>query len=148
MKRLDQWTSALLILVGLVSIFWILPRETVPGEPGELAPADLPKFALWAIVLCAAAQLLASLRRSSGDTANPMDRFAVLFLVGSAALLFAALVGIFQLGYVFGGILCLLAIALLMRPSRSMWPWIIGVCLVLPTGLYWLTWHVLRLSLP
>lgn len=148
MKRLDQWTSVFLILLGLVSIFWLVPRETVPGEPGEIAPADLPKFALWVIVFCAAAQLVTSLRKTTADAANPMDRFAVLFLVGSAVLLFAALIGIFQLGYVFGGILCMLAISLLMRPSRPMWPWIIVLSVVLPTGLYWLTWHVLRLSLP
>jgi len=148
MKRLDLWTSVLLIVVGLVTIYWVVPRETVTGEPGEIAPADLPKFALWVIVFCAGAQFITALRSKASDAANPMDRFAVLFLVGGALLLFAALIGMFQLGYVFGGILCMLAISALMRPARPLWPWIIALSLVLPIGLYWLTWHVLRLSLP
>lgn len=148
MKRVDQWTSVLLILAGLAGIYWVVPRESVPGEPGEIAPADLPTFALWVIICCAGAQLVTALRKATADAPNPMDRFTALFLVASTVLLFAGLTGIFQFGYVAGGILLMLSISFLMRPLRSLWPWIILLSVLLPTGLYWLSWHVLRLSLP
>lgn len=147
MKRADILTSLVLIAFALVAIFWAIPRETVAGEPGEIAPADLPKMALWVIAGCAGWQLLAAVR-SSEATANPLDRFALLFLAIGTLVLISALLGIWWLGYIAGGVLCILGIGAAMRPTGATWAWLAAVALALPIGVYVLSWHGLRLSLP
>lgn len=147
MKRADILTSIVLTILALIGIFWAVPQETVAGEPGEIAPADLPKIALWVIVGCAASQLLSSLR-SDETKANPLDRFAILFLAAGTAVLVAALLGIWWLGYIAGGVLCIFLIGAAMRPKGTTWAWLVMVALALPIGIYVLSWHGLRLSLP
>ncbi len=147
MKRADILTSLVLIALALVGIFWAVPRETVAGEPGEIAPADLPTIALWVIVGCAAWQLVTSHRRADGK-ANPIDRFAALFIAIAALALVAALLGIWWLGYIAGGVACILAIGAALRPTGVTWAWLVAVALALPVGIYVLSWHGLRLSLP
>lgn len=147
MKHVDMLTSLVLIALALVGIFWAVPLETTAGEPGEVAPADLPKIALWVIVVCGTWQLLTSLR-STDTKPNPLDRFAIGFLTAGTATLFLALIGIWKLGYVAGGILCVLAIGAAMRPKGMNWAWLAAVSLTLPIGIYFLAWHGLRLSLP
>lgn len=147
MKRADILTSIVLIALALIGIFWAVPKETVAGEPGEIAPADLPQIALWVIVGCAAWQLFASVRERQSK-ANPLDRFAVAFMAAGTLTLITALVGIWWLGYIAGGVLCILGIGAAMRPTGVTWAWLIAVALALPVSIYVLSWHGLRLSLP
>ena len=147
MKRVDIVASLTLVALALAGIFWAIPKETVAGEPGEVAPADLPKFALWVIVVCGAWQLLTSLRAGS-DKQNPLDRFALGFLAAGTLALIAALIGIWKLGYMAGGALCIFAIGAAMRPKGYNWVWLVAVSVALPIGIYILSWHGLRLSLP
>ena len=72
----------------------------------------------------------------------------LLFLALGTAVLVAALLGIWWLGYVAGGVVCILAIGALMRPTGLTWAWLAAVALALPIGVYVLSWHGLRLSLP
>ena len=147
MKHVDILTSLVLIALALLGIFWAVPIETTTGEPGEVAPADLPKFALWVIVICGAWQLVTSLRSVEAKP-NPIDRFAAGFLTAGTGTLFLALIGIWKVGYVTGGILCILGIGAAMRPKGVNWAWLAAVSLALPIGIYFLAWHGLRLSLP
>lgn len=147
MKHVDVLASLVLVALALVGIFWAVPHETTAGEPGEIAPADLPKIALWVIVVCGAWQLVLSLR-SPDAKPNPLDRFAVGFLAVGTLTLFLALIGIWKLGYLAGGVLCVFAIGAAMRPRGMNWAWLAAVSLALPIGIYFLTWHGLRLSLP
>ena len=147
MKRADILTSIVLIALALVGIFWAVPTETVAGEPGEIAPADLPQIALWVIIGCAAWQLFASVRGGKAK-ANPLDRFAVVFMAGGTLTLITALLGIWWLGYIAGGVLCVLGIGAAMRPTGLTWAWLLAVAVSLPVGIYVLSWHGLRLSLP
>ncbi len=147
MKHVDILTSLILIALALAGIYWAVPQETTAGEPGEIAPADLPKIALWVIVVCGAWQLLQSLRSDAGKQ-NPLDRFALGFLTAGTLTLVAALVGLWKLGYVAGGVLCIFAIGAAMRPKGSNWAWLVAVALALPVGIYYVSWHGLRLSLP
>ena len=147
MKRADILTSIVLIALALIGILWAVPKETVAGEPGEIAPADLPQIALWVIIGCAAWQLFASVR-GDDSKANPFDWFALAFMTGGTLTLIAALAGIWWLGYVAGGVLCVLGIGAAMRPTGLTWAWLIAVALALPAGVYVLSWHGLRLSLP
>ena len=147
MKRVDILTSLVLIALALVGIFWAVPQETTAGEPGEIAPADLPMIALWVITGCAAWQLVVSLRKDDSE-ANPLDLFSLSFLALGTLVLVAALSGIWWLGYIAGGTLCILTIGAAMRPTGSTWAWLVGVAIALPVGIYLLSWHGLRLSMP
>ncbi|MGI9520670.1 MAG: hypothetical protein ACR2PG_03380 [Hyphomicrobiaceae bacterium] len=147
MKRADILTSIVLVALALAGIFWVVPTETVVGEPGEIAPADMPKIALWVIAGCAGWQLVSALWIRNAK-ANPFDRFAMLFLAASTSVLFAALLGIWWLGYIAGGVLCIIGVGAIMRPKGGAWAWLVAVALALPVGIYALSWHGLRLSLP
>ncbi len=147
MKHVDILTSLVLIALALAGIFWAVPQETTAGEPGEIAPADLPGIALWVITVCGAWQLLQSPRRNDGRQ-NPFDRFAIGFLAAGTLTLIAALIGIWTFGYVAGGILCIFAIGAAMRPKGANWAWLVAAATILPVGIYFLSWHGLRLSLP
>lgn len=147
MKRADILTSLVLIALALVGIFWAVPKETVAGEPGEIAPADLPQIALWVIAGCATWQLVASLRHQETKD-NPLDRFALLFLAVGTLVLISALLGLWWLGYIAGGVLCIFGIGAAMRPKGLTWAWLVAVALALPIGVYVLSWHGLRLALP
>ena len=147
MRHVDILTSLVLIALALVGIFWAVPNETTTGVPDEVAPADLPKIALWVIVACGAWQLVSSLRSGEAQP-NPIDRFAAGFLTAGTATLLLALIGIWQLGYVAGGVLCILGIGAAMRPKGMIWAWLAAVSLTLPIGIYFLAWHGLRLWLP
>ena len=147
MRRVDIVASLVLIAFALLGIFWAVPHETTAGEPGEIAPADLPQFALWVIVVCGAWQLLTAIKGVSGKP-NPLDPFALGFLAIGTLALFLALIGIWTLGYIAGGILCVLGIGAAMLPKGTTWAWLIAVSLIFPLGIYVLSWHGLRLSLP
>ena len=145
--RADILAALVLAVFALIGIFWAVPRETVEGDPGEIAPAVVPVVALWVIFACAiwqGATSLANRARASGE----FDRFSLGFLVISAAVLMAALGAIWGFGYIAGGVLCILAIGAAMRPKGTIWLWLVVVAVGLPLATFYLTWHGLRLSLP
>ena len=145
--RVDVVAALVLAALALVGVFWAVPRETVPGDPGEIAPADLPTLALWTIFGCAVWQAVASLLGKAGKTVT-IDRFAALFLGAGAVALAAMAVGLWMLGYVAGGVLGVFLIGAAMRPMGAQWAWLAAVAVLLPVAVYYLTWHGLRLSLP
>lgn len=146
-SRVDIAAALVLAALALVGVFWAVPRETVAGDPGEVAPADVPTIALWVIFGGAVwhAVIAFSGRSSSGAT---IDRFAALFLGAGALALLAAMFGIWGLGYVAGGVLCIFAIGAAMGPRGRTWAWLAAVAIALPIAIYYLSWHGLRLSLP
>ena len=145
--RADVLAALMLALFALAGIFWAIPRETIEGDPGEIAPADVPTIALWVILICSVWQAIAALSGRAGGSPS-FDRFAGGFLALGALTLLAAMAGIWGLGYIAGGVLCVFAIGAAMRPKGITWAWLAGVSVVLPVAIYHLTWHGLRLSLP
>lgn len=146
-SRSDISVALVLALLALIGVFWAVPRETIPGEPGEIAPGALPSFALWTIFGCAVWQAVISLTGKVAASGS-IDRFSLLFLgIGGLALLLA-MAAIWGFGYVAGGILCILAIGVAMRPKGAAWVWLAVVAVGLPVAIYYLSWHGLRLSLP
>ena len=146
-SRVDIAAALVLAVLALASVFWAVPQETVAGDPGEIAPADVPTIALWVIFGCAIWQAASAIVGRAGGAAT-IDRFAALFLGVGAMALLAAMLGIWALGYVAGGILCIFAIGAAMGPRGWTWAWLAAVAVALPVAVYFLSWHGLRLSLP
>jgi len=137
----------MLVLCGLVLAIWVIPVESVPGDPDEMAPAFLPTVAALIIVVLAGFQTVIA---GVGQKVPPpdFDRFSVLFLIASAVVFGLVIALIMNLGFIGGGISSIALIGFIMRPKGSERWWLLAIAVALPLGSYLLAWHGLRLSLP
>ncbi|MBT3915880.1 MAG: hypothetical protein HOF23_05860 [Rhodospirillaceae bacterium] len=147
MRFTDLISSLALVLFGLVLAVWVIPVESFPGDPGEMAPAFLPTVAAVIVVALAGFQTVIAV---VGRKTPPLefDKFSILFLIASAVVFGVVIALIMNLGFILGGISSIALIGFIMRPKGSERWWLLAIAVALPLSSYLLAWHGLRLSLP
>ena len=103
MRFTDLISSLALVLFGLVLAVWVIPVESFPGDPGEMAPAFLPTVAAVIVVALAGFQTVLAV---VGRKPPPLefDKFSILFLIASAVVFGVVIALIMNLGFILGGI--------------------------------------------
>ena len=140
-------SSLALVLFGLVLAVWVIPVESFPGDPGEMASSFLPTIAAVVIVALAGFQtVIAGLGRKAPTPG--FDRFSILFIIASAVVFGLVIAFIMNFGFIIGGIASIALIGFIMRPKGTERWWLLAIAIALPLGSYLLAWHGLRLSLP
>ena len=115
MRRADLWSGIVLAIVGIVSIFVLIPWQIAPGPAGYMSPRLVPTMMM---VLVTGLALLMILRNIAP---RPDEEGAVIFSRGEAlaalrvALVFAVALALYHwatpliagIAIVFGGLVAL-----------------------------------------
>ena len=148
MRQTELWTGAVICLLGLVTIFYIIPAQTEYSEDFTLQPALYPTVAAWVITVMGA--LLVLTRLFGGvqyDSDKPgLSLGNVLHAVVMAVILGLAVYLFDQIGFVFTGMLLIGALMLYIgeyKPLR-----LIGAAVATPLVLYGIFEKLLEMPLP
>lgn len=116
MKKADIISAALLLSMGLLFIFVLIPAQTGEGEEYGMSPAALPTTAMVIVVGLSLLLLLQSIfsRKDRSGDAVPLDARSWLNIGLYSALLFLSLGAIKVIGFIPGGILSIAAFVILM----------------------------------
>ncbi len=133
-----QIASVIVIIVGFVLLFWVIPAQTTTfGD--DMGPALLPSVAAGLMVFLAVIDLVNSTvntlrHRSSGahvieyDVAMRGPQFASLFMVAILLVLFAF--ALHPLGYPLAGLALLLALNFFLGARAYARITLLGICTV------------------
>ena len=133
MRFTDLISSLALVLFGLVLAIWVIPPESFPGDPGEMAPAFLPTVAAVVIVTLAGFQTVIAGVGQKVPTPG-FDRFSILFIIASSAVFGLVVAMIMNFGFIAGGISSIALIGFIMRPKGSERWWLLAIAVALPLG--------------
>lgn len=148
MRKTDIWTGAILCVLGLFTIFYLIPTQTEYGEDFHLQPGLYPTVA--ACVITAMGALLFLTRFLGGaqyDSDKPGFTMAnLIHVVIMAVLLGLALFLFDQIGFVFTGMLLIAALMLYIGEYRPLY--LAGAAVVTPLVLYGVFELLLEMPLP
>ena len=149
MREADTLTSIILIVIGLVMIFVVIPWQTSPGEEFGVPPATVPTAAMSIVTVMAIILLIQSLRgakQSRADRPSPMRKQDWLHIAGYTAYLFAGLAAFKWLHFIPGGIILLAVLMFLTGQRKPLL--IVLVAVPVPFIVYAGLWYGLRMPLP
>jgi len=148
MRKADIVVSAALFVVGLLTIFVVIPLQTTAGERYGLSPAFLPICSMAALTAFSALLFLKSLLqpKEDPDTPAPLTPKSWLHIASVSALLFLSLGAIKYLGFIIGGTLLVATLMIYMREKRLVA--ISLVSIITPVFIYIVLWKFLRILLP
>jgi hypothetical protein len=103
MRQADIRAACVLIAVGLVTIVFVIPRQTTPGNTFGLPPAFMPTLTMAIVVGLSVLLLVRSL--AARDDRRPAPILAVEWwlLLKTGSLMLAAVVAVHVLGLPIGG---------------------------------------------
>ncbi len=147
MRRTDLISAGVLGLLGLLTIFVIIPRQVTQDVGfGDLPPAFMPYVA--AVLATAAALLLLVarlVRAPETDEPAPLDRPSWLFVGAACAVLAGALVLMQLLGYLAGAAVLVGGFTAI---GGASWKATAGMAVLFPLALWLLFDGVLGFPLP
>lgn len=94
MRRADLWSGIILAVVGLASIFIIVPAQIAPGPAGYMSPRLVPTMMMTLVTGLAILMIVRNI------TPRPDDKIAAIFTRSEA-------MAVLQLAAVFAGALAL-----------------------------------------
>ena len=139
-------------VVGLVTIFLVVPNQISGTSAFGIAPDVFPLTLIWATTLFAALlvanRLLRPWSQSQADAdPSPIIRPDWFFIVGATLFLAAGFVAITYLGFIVGGGL-MLAFLMLLMGDRLRWRRLVLVVAIAPACLYFVFWSLFKVPLP
>lgn len=148
MRRSDIVSGAVLTLLGLATIFFVVPAQISGTSDIGIAPDVFPLTMVGAATLFAALLVVRRLVFDRAeDGAAPLSREDGLFIVGAALFLAAGYAAIVTLGFMIGGALVLALVMAAMgewrHPVR-----LVLVALVAPGAIDLLFWRLFYVPLP
>lgn len=148
MRRADIIAGLTLTVLGLLTIFVIVPREVGGTSQSGIAPDVFPLTLLW-IFTALAALLFASrlLDRRSAADGPPLELHNVAYIALTSIVLAAGFVAIATLGFVAGGA-AIVAFTMLAMGSRRHALRVVLVSVLAPTAIYLVFKHVFTIFLP
>lgn len=147
-RSADIAFASVVVVLGLVAYFWVIPREVqVTGGVG-LAPDMFPRAATLACVAFAALLLVQRVLRwgPSLDAASPMPLSRWGFLTTTTAILLLAIYGFREVGFL---LTASLLVAVLMRLAGCRSMLLIATVSIGSAALLYLgLWKVMEIALP
>lgn len=107
LRRVDIISGCVLALVGLVTVFVIIPREISGHSDYGLAPDFFPRILIWLFIFLAALLAAHRLLRAgthSEDGDAPMSRLDWLYIAGVSVFLVPGYVAMDRFGFIAAGI--------------------------------------------
>ena len=151
MRRSDILSSAVLTVLGLFTIFVVVPDQISGTSDFGIAPDVFPLTMIWATTIFAALLgLQRLLRRTDKDAADddaPMSSYDWCFIGAAAVFLVLAFLAITYLGFIAGSILTVGACMIVMGGLRH-WRRVVLVSAIAPVALYLIFWNLFRVPLP
>lgn len=151
-RRSDIISGTILTVLGLFTIFVIVPDQISGTSAFGIAPDVFPLTLIWATTVFAAllvANRLLNTRNQAraDDGPSPISRADWFFIAGTTLFLAAGFLAITYLGFIAGGGLMLAALMLLMG-ERFHWLRLVLVVVIAPVSLYFVFWSLFKVPLP
>jgi len=135
----DRIATALIIVFGLVFLFWIIPAQIETVDYGRIIPSTVPTIAMWAIVIVALVQLFTDTSKTTLNT---------LVCVRAAGFVFVLIGSVFLMDrFGFEYFAPLLALVIMVAIGERRWYWLVFGGVVLPLGIWFLVENVLDRAL-
>jgi putative tricarboxylic transport membrane protein len=144
----DIVSGILLTVLGLITIFVIVPNQ-ISGSSGDgIGPDVFPLTLIWATTLFAIVLCVGRLLRSKElDDPFPITWREVRFVALMAAFLAAIVAVIAYLGFIVGAIIAIAILMIVMGEFRHKLRLFL-VSTILPTLLYVIFWNIFHIPLP
>lgn len=150
MKRADIYSGGLLFLLGLFTIYVIVPMQIDSGGDYGLDPSFFPVTTLWLIVLMAAVLIghrLLIVKDSDGSPA-PLDGLNWLFIGAAAVLLAIAYYSIITIGFIATSLILIAILMIAIGARRENWLALATVPIIAPLVIYFLLDRIFVVQLP
>ena len=147
MRRTDIVTAGLFIVIGLVTIVYVIPTYVMGGtDSDDLSPAFMPYVAAVIATVAATGLLVTRLvRRSAQEEPTPLPWESWLFLAASVVVLGVTFVLMDRVGYLWGAASVVGGFMLLARAPAGI---IVGTAIAFPVALWLLFDKLLGFPLP
>ena len=149
MRRSDIVSGVLLVLFGLVMIFFVVPIEIDSTGDYGLDPKFFPVMLLWLVIVMAL--LLVGSRlpvpADPPDAEVPLDAQNWMFIVGASLYLLAGFVAITALGFIPATIV-MIAVLMYIMGVRRQWIRLISVSVAAPVLIYEALQRLFTVQLP
>jgi hypothetical protein len=103
MRQADIRAAGVLIAAGLVTIVFVIPRQTTPGNTFGLPPAFMPTLTMAIVVGLSVLLLLRSLIARNDTRPAPILAAEWWLLLKTGSLMLMAVIGVDVLGLPIGG---------------------------------------------
>ncbi|WP_029008723.1 tripartite tricarboxylate transporter TctB family protein [Azospirillum halopraeferens] len=154
MRNADIASGAVLLLLGLVTLIWVIPAEVSGRSDYGLPPDFFPRVLAWLFIaltaLLVAHRLLARRRgRPEAETDRPPMRGADWAFITGAAAVFAGLYLVMaHIGFVAAGVIAVAVVGTLMAGWRPHPLRLAALALIAPPVVYWVFKHLFMVYLP
>ena len=139
----------MLLVVGLLGIFIVIPAQTTTGEIYGLPPSLFPTIGAVLMSACCGLKITLTVIRGSGDdeaAVEPMTGRHWLHIAAVTAGLIVSLVLIEQLGFLIGGPVAVAVFMLYMGSRKPLT--LVAVAIGAPLAIYLFFWQLLSIPLP
>lgn len=136
---IDRIATGLIVALGLVLIFWVVPTQIEEVEFGRIVPSTVPVIALWALVAVATIQFFTDKSRSEIELLVCIRTVAIITLLVGAVYLME------RFGFEYFA--PLLALAIMLAIGERRWYWLVFGGVILPLGVWLLVERVLDRTL-
>lgn len=152
MRRSDIISGAIQTVLGLVTIFLVVPAEISGSSDFGIAPDVFPLTLIWTTTVFAAALTASRVLSGRGRADDDADPSPILrpdwyFIAGSIVFLVVGYLALTYLGFIVGGMLMLAALMVLMGEHRH-WLRLVLVVAIAPASIYFVFWHLFKVPLP
>ncbi len=150
MKRADIYSGGLLLLLGLFTIFVIVPVQIDSGGDYGLDPSFFPVTTLWLVVIMAVVLIghRLMLPNDSEDSPAPLDGMNWLFICAAAVLLAITYFGMITIGFIATSLI-LIALLMVATGARSgNWLALATVPIIAPLVIYFALGKIFIVQLP
>ncbi len=152
MKRADIYSGGLLLLLGLFTIFVIVPIQIDSGGDYGLDPSFFPLTTLWLIVLMAAVlighRLLIVKEKDLDSSPAPLDGMNWLFIGCAALILAITYFGMVTIGFIATSLILIAALMITIGAHRENWLALAVVPIIAPLVIYFALDRIFVVQLP
>ncbi len=148
MRRLDIVSGATLTLLGLITIFVIVPNQISGSSEYGIAPDVFPLTLLWTTTFFAALLCVSRLlKKDTQEERTPLPFREIKFVAVIAVFLAAIVTIIAYVGFIVGGIIAIAVLMFAMGEYRH-WVRLTLVSVLTPAILYLVFWKLFHVPLP
>jgi putative tricarboxylic transport membrane protein len=124
----NRLSGLVVVVFGLILLFWIIPRHTETADFGWLRPATLPNIAAMIIIVSGIIHVLFPMGSAEFDL-QPALRAGLFFVISLAGLFIMR-----HLGFLIAAPLLIMVLMLMVGERRPLW--LIAGIVMVPLGIW------------